>query len=145
MDYVTNYYKNLSEQLQRQINILESQLNEFALLSEYAPPDAPPEPQGPPSPPANKPGGSQYVPPPGSQPGVIPPPPDPGMWDPDGDGTPNQPPSNKPPEREKGESLEDYLRRKERWQKEFDSYREYLKKLRTYQLWLERNRRPRRL
>jgi len=31
MHYLTNYYKNLSEQLQRQINTLESQLNEVVI------------------------------------------------------------------------------------------------------------------
>ena len=35
MDYVTQYYKNLSEQLQEKVNFLERQLNEAYVLSPY--------------------------------------------------------------------------------------------------------------
>jgi len=132
MDYLTNYYKNLSEELQTKINLLEM------MIAQSAPP--------PPPPPAPAPSQPSPFSPQTPSPTFNPNNPAPGapnqqgpVWDPDGDGQPNTPPGERPV-RQPGEPPEEYNRRVFNWDQERKAYQEYLRQLREFNRQREKER-----
>ena len=54
------------------------------------------------------------------------------LFDPDGDGVPNQAPPENAPTRQKGEPLEEHRFRVQEWRRLKDAYERYLQELRKY-------------
>jgi len=138
MDYITRYYKNLSEELSRKLTLLEMDVAQVAPTSNPSNPSNPLPPSGlpgggyphhfvnPSAPPYNPSNPGMPSQGPGSSPGGPP------IFDPDGDGVPNQAPPPNAPTRQKGEPLEEHRFRVQEWRRLKDAYERYLQELRKY-------------